>query len=642
MTQNQSFAGTQPAPDFPTGLEWLNTERPLSLDQLKGKVVLLDFWTYGCINCMHIIPDLSQLEEEYPDELVVIGVHSAKFENEGDTDNIRQIILRYGLEHPVVNDSDFIVWRTWGARAWPTLVLIDPAGNIVGGHSGENIYPIFQPIIDSLVREFDANGILDRTPLDLKLEKEGLPETVLSFPGKVLADEQGGRLFIADTNHHRIVVVDIESGEVLNVIGNGDAGLTDGDFRDASFTHPQGMALSPDGKILYLADTENHSIRLIDLDEEAVSTLLGTGEQGRVYPPLGGIGPKVALRSPWDLELHEGALYIAMAGSHQIWSYDLVSRVAEPLIGNAFEGTKDGTFREAELAQPSGLALDGTGRLYFSDSEASSIRWGDIQGEEVFTLVGSGESLFEFGDVDGVGRDARLQHPLGVVVLGDTIFITDTYNHKIKNIDPDTSEITTFLGDEAGWRDGDQPLFYEPGGLDVAGDKLYIADTNNHAIRVVDLASLEVSTLVLKGIDRYMTSTDEAYSGDLVRFDPVIVQAGEGRVLLQVDLPEGYKVNDEAPSSIDWNVEGDVVELPIDANITQAGILFPVELEVSFQEGQGMLISDLSIIYCESEKESLCLIEQVRLEVPISASPSGENFIELLYEIPAPKLNSRQ
>src|SRR5215475_7196021 len=131
------------APEITGGRGWLNTDKPLSLAALKGKVVLLDFWTYGCINCIHIIPDLKKLEAKYPNQLVVIGVHSAKFLNEKGTENIRQAILRYEIEHPVVNDKDFEIWQSYTARSWPTLVLINPKGKEVGRHSGEGIYDIF-------------------------------------------------------------------------------------------------------------------------------------------------------------------------------------------------------------------------------------------------------------------------------------------------------------------------------------------------------------------------------------------------------------------------------------------------------------------------------------------------------------------
>lgn len=642
VTPQQSFAGETPAPEFPLDLDWLNTDRPLSLDQLKGKIVLLDFWTYGCINCMHIIPELSQLEHEYPNELVVIGVHSAKFENEGDTDNIRQVILRYGLEHPVVNDHDFVVWQTWGARAWPTLILIDPAGNVVGSHSGENIYPVFKPVLESLVQEFDAKGILDRTPLDLKLENQGLPETVLSFPGKVLADEVGGRLFIADTNHHRIVVVDIDTGEVLNVIGSGEAAFSDGDFSQAAFFHPQGMALDTQNDFLYVADTENHSVRKIDLGSGQVRTVAGTGQQGQVYPPSGGFAFEVPLRSPWDIALEGDQLFIAMAGSHQIWSLDLTTDLVQPFVGNAREGTADGPLDRAELAQPSGLALDDQGRLYFADSEASSIRWAETDPPgNVETLVGSGESLFEFGDVDGVGNQARLQHPLGVTIVDGLVYVADTYNHKIKVIDPSSSEITTFLGDTSGWRDGSEPLFYEPGGLDSAGSKIYVADTNNHAIRVIDLETKNVSTLVLKGMEHFSpTAEDDDFSGTIVNLDPVQVQAGTGSIVVNIGLPEGYKVNEEAPSSFSLNADGGMIEFVENAEVYQAGVELPFVFDVTFQTGSGTLIGDVNLIYCEAARESLCLIEQLRFEVPVTVSDSGGDVIPIDYSIPLPDLGT--
>ncbi|MFQ5796009.1 MAG: thioredoxin-like domain-containing protein [Candidatus Bipolaricaulia bacterium] len=640
----RSYAGTTPAPEFPIGLDWLNTDRPLTLEQLKGKVVLLDFWTYGCINCMHIIPELKQLEEEYRNELVVIGVHSAKFTNEGDTDNIRQIILRYGLEHPVVNDRNFLLWRMWGARAWPTLVLIDPAGNVVGGHMGEGIYPIFKPVIESLVQEFEAKGILDRTPLGLKLEKEGLPETVLSFPGKILADADGGRLFIADTNHNRIVIADIDSGDVFNLIGSGERGFDDGDFRTATFSQPQGIALSEDGRTLYVADTENHAVRQMDLVNEAVTTLVGTGFQARMYPPVFGSAPNVALNSPWDLELDGHLLYIAMAGSHQIWVVNLSTGVTLPFVGNGRESTLNGPRDRAELAQPSGLALDGQGRLYFADSESSSIRWAETDPEngETGSLVGSTSSLFQFGDVDGVGVEARLQHPLGVVYHEGVLYVADTYNSKIKRVVPETREIQTFMGSEHGWRDGTDPLFYEPGGIDVANDKLYVADTNNHVVRVIELDTQETRTLILKGIERFMASPDdEGFGGKIVLVDPIEVGVGRGKVLIYIAFPDGYKVNDEAPNSMAWEVDGDVVVLPSDANRSIVAPSFPLELDVTFKQGEGQLTGDLNIFYCEVEKESICLIERVRLEAPIKVKDNGDDILKLSHSIELPEIDTQ-
>ena len=641
-TETVSYAGTTPAPEFPEGLDWLNTETPLTLESLRGKVVLLDFWTYGCINCIHIIPDLERLEAEYPNELVVIGVHSAKFVNESATENIRQIILRYDLEHPVVNDRDFEVWRTWGVNAWPTIVLIDPAGNVVGGDSGEGVYAKVAPIMESLVAEFTASGELDTTPIDFALESDGAPQTVLSYPGKVLADSAHNRLFIADSGHNRIVVADPGTGEILDVYGSGRAGYRNGFALEAQFDAPQGMALSDDGTTLYVADTNNHVIRSVDVATGIVDTLVGTGSIG--YPPTGGAAPAVALNSPWGLTIRSGVLYIAMAGSHQIWSMDLAAGTVAPMVGNGRESTANGALTEAELAQPSGVAFDGAGRLYFADSESSSIRYADVLEADGRTgiVAGSDESLFEFGDEDGAGTAARLQHPLGVAFseASGTLLIADTYNSKIKEIDLATNTVTTRYGTEHGWADGEAPLFYEPGGLSLAGDMLYVADTNNHVIRVIDLTSDTTTTLVLKGIEAFNPPPDtEDFAGEVVKLDPITTGPGPGSFVLEFELPDGYKVNEDAPSSVQWFVSGDAVEMDEAADRSLTGATFPIEVAAEFTAGTSSVTADATVIYCRADAESLCLIEQVRFLAPITVAADGPSArIPLLHTIVVPDI----
>ncbi len=262
------------APELAGGTAWLNVSRPLTLSDLKGKMVLLDFWTYCCINCMHIIPDLKKLEAKYPKELVVIGVHAAKFTNERETENIRQAILRYELEHPVVVDSNLAIWQAYGVRAWPTLVLIDQEGYIVGSDTGEGHYEILDKIIGEFASLYRANNPANEKPLPLSLEKDKQAASFLSFPGKILATQN--RLYIADSNHNRIVITDLK-GNVLDVAGSGEIGKSDGEFAAASFHHPQGMAIH--GDFLYVADTENHLIRRLDLKQRAVKTIAGNGKQ---------------------------------------------------------------------------------------------------------------------------------------------------------------------------------------------------------------------------------------------------------------------------------------------------------------------------------------------------------------------------
>ncbi|MEW5987529.1 MAG: thioredoxin-like domain-containing protein [Chloroflexota bacterium] len=635
VASEQSFAGTVPAPEFPVGLDWLNSARPLALAELRGKVVLLDFWTYGCINCMHVIPDLKRLESKYADELVVIGVHSAKFANEGETENIRRIILRYELEHPVINDKDFIVWTQFGAQAWPTFVLIDPDGNVVGFHSGEGIYDLFDYVIGSLVNEFEANGRLDRTPLELALERRNLADSPLLFPGKVLADEANNRLFIADSNHNRIVITDL-AGNVLEVIGSGRAALQDGDYQTAAFFRPQGLTLAGDDT-LYVADTENHALRRVDLAARLVETVAGTGQQ--VYlQQMSGPALDLGLNSPWDVLTVDGLVYIAMAGQHQVWVYDPTTSLLRRHAGSGREELEDGALAAGGLNQPSGLATDGE-RLYVADSEASAIRSAALDpGGRLETIVGTG--LFDFGDVDGRGDEVRLQHPLGVAYLDSLLYVADTYNSKIKVIDPETRESVTFLGGEtAGWRDGADALFDEPGGLSITRDKLYIADTNNHVIRVADLATRQVSTLVLVDMDGLLTRRPdgETFVGKVVTLEPQMVAAGAGAVQVEVEVPAGYKLNDLAPFAMSWQREGTAVQFDLaQANQTVVKPHFPLTFPATFTEGQATLRGDLVIYYCQTEAQALCLIEQVRLLAPVRVAAGGGETLSVTYTIPLP------
>ncbi len=492
---SERYRGTVRAPEFPAGLEWLNTERPLSLLGLRGKVVLLDFWTFCCINCQHILPQLAKLEEQFPDELVVVGVHSAKFPAEGQTFNLRAAVMRHDIRHPVVNDRDFLLWRAYAVRAWPTLVLIDPEGRVVGGHAGEFQAESFAPVIQGLVRQYEAQGKLDRTPLPAAPERWKLVETLLSFPGKLLADPEGGRLFVTDTDHHRILQFSLEGGPVRAAYGAGGPGFSDGPAGQARFRNPQGLALR--GDALYVADTENHAVRKIALSSGYVTTVAGTGRQASPWPEAGP-ARHAALNSPWDLAVSGETLLVAMAGSHQLWRVDLHSGRLELFAGDGHEALLDGHRLAARLAQPSGLAVDGD-LLWFADSETSSIRSAGLSPDgQVRTAVGQG--LFEFGDVDGGRSQARLQHPLGVAAAAGLVYVADSYNHKIKVLDPARREVRTLAGSgEPGLFDGAaaEANFWEPGGITAAGEWLYVADTNNHAVRIVHRETGETVTLPL-------------------------------------------------------------------------------------------------------------------------------------------------
>lgn len=440
-----------------------------------------------------MLPQLRELERRFPDELVVIGVHSPKFPAERRSESLRAAIQRYHVHHPVVNDANLEVWTRYAVRAWPTLMFVDPEGRVIGRHEGEASAEDLARVVRELVDQYDAQGLIDRSPIP-GLQPMAPPEGTLAFPGKVLADAATDRLIIADSGHHRLIVSRLD-GSGAWVIGSGEAGLRDGPGAIAAFHDPQGLAL--DGDTLYVADTRNHVVRRVDLAARTVETIAGTGHLGWSYARAGA-ARAIDLRSPWDLVLHDGVLYIAMAGMHQIWALDLDEAELRPYAGSGRESIRDHTLQRAWLAQPSGLATDGR-LLYVADSETSAVRTVTFPpGDEVRTLVGTG--LFDFGDVDGIGDEVRLQHPLAVACGDGVLYVADSYNHKIKRLDPATRRCETWLGSgEPGDADGTGTAarFHEPGGLSLAGSRLYIADTNNHAIRVADTTTGAVTTLPL-------------------------------------------------------------------------------------------------------------------------------------------------
>lgn len=628
-------------PEFPAGLSWINTDRPLSLRALRGKLVLLDFWTYGCINCMQTLPDLRRLERKYPNELVIVSVHTAKFVNEDETQNIRNAVLRYNIEHPILNDARREYWSRLGINVWPTLVLIDPQGGFVGGVEGEGNYEVVDRTIARIIAEAKAAGTLDTKPFPITLDVHKAAPTPLSYPGKILADLGPGsseRLYISDSRHNRIVIAS-PSGEVEAVAGTGVVGKADGSFHDATFSNPQGLALrkAADGTLtLYVADTNNHSIRALDLKRGIVSTVAGNGKQAPASrKPTGGVGTGVSLASPWDLLLVGKTLYVAMAGPHQIWSMNLDSGAIFPYAGSGREARLDGGLRTAAFAQPSGLATDGK-RLFVADSESSSIRAVDLSGSSGKVVTLAGGDLFEFGDVEGTGLAARFQHPLAVSYGDGVLYVADTYNHKIKRLDPATGASTTYLGSGRGLRDGAQPQFYEPGGLSLAGKKLYVADTNNHRICVVDLDTRTVSTLALKNLPAALPAEPERSpvpvdpDADAVKVPLAnLAPNTQGEVVLELKLPAGYHVSPDAQHRVRLSVEGEGVTLA-KATVPPADVALPLRIPLTTGKAgsKGSVGVKVSLFYC-SDSAKVCRMKTLNFRAPFEVRDDGAKAITI-------------
>jgi len=247
-------------PEFPRDGEWFNSA-PLSFcDHLKGKLVVLDFFTYCCINCLHILPDLSRLEKEFPIKagVVVVGVHSAKFNNEKLSDNIRNAIQRHNITHPVVNDVDISLWDGLGIECWPTLVVFSPGGHVLATIVGEGHAEELQVIVAKAVQYYGDQLSTHDIPYE-PAQVLSTSTDILSYPGKLCYEK--GTLYISDSGHNRILVADASTGQVCNIIGCGDEGLKDGSFSGACFSFPQGLVYH--AGYLYVADTNNHALRMV-------------------------------------------------------------------------------------------------------------------------------------------------------------------------------------------------------------------------------------------------------------------------------------------------------------------------------------------------------------------------------------------
>ncbi len=612
---------------FPEGPDWFNVSRPLQMSELKGKVVLLDFWTFCCINCMHVIPELKRLEKRYPDELAVIGVHSAKFSSEKDSENIRQSVMRYEVRHPVINDSEFILWQAYGVHAWPTLVLIDPEGHVALTISGEGHFELLNQAVQFLIRRAESKGIANRNPLPLSYEGGKMQQSILAFPGKVFADQSG--LVISDSNHNRILVTDF-SGHILEAVGRGSIGRSDGDFTSSAFHHPQGVFR--DGQDIYVADTENHLIRHIDLNAKTVKTIAGTGKRGGfIHGKLPAL--QTSLNSPWDLIKIREVLYIAMAGAHQIWSLDLKQGVLDLFVASGREDIADGRGSASALAQPSGITFDGKDTLYFADSEVSAVRSVHLPSREVITLIGKG--LFEFGDQDGAWEIASLQHPLGVAYANGFVFVADTYNDKIKTIDIKEGIITTVAGTgEEGFQDGTPGALYEPGGLATFEKKLYIADTNNHAIRVFNLDTKELTTLALSHSGREEEHAKKNPFLETIELKPERVSE-KTEISIAVDLPEDHEFTEGTPLHFKADLTGrDRKDLLKEGELEHPARELPVRVSVNGPPGsESVLELELDIPYCTTQEPKLCKFKSLKWIQPVSFSKGAKDKLEFRAKI---------
>lgn len=492
---------------------WLNTgDNDLTLTDLRGRIVILDFWTFCCVNCLHVLDELRELEEKHRDTVVIVGVHSPKFVHEAEHQAVVDAVERYEVHHPVLDDPELATWKQYAVRAWPTLVVIDPEGYVVAQHAGEGHAHALETLVGQLEAEHAAKGTLRRGDGPY-VPPEPVP-TELRFPGKALP-LPGGTFLVSDTTRHQLVELAADGESVVRRIGAGERGLDDGTGERARFSEPQGLALLPDGTVA-VADTVNHALRRFDPATGEVTTLAGTGRQWWQGSPTEGPAREVDLSSPWDVAWFAGRLWIAMAGVHQLWTYDPEDRTVRAAAGTTNEGLVDGPAEEAWFAQPSGLAAT-EDRLWIADSETSAVRYVERDGDGFAVRTAVGTGLFDFGHRDGAAEQALLQHPLGVTALPDgSVAISDTYNHALRRYDPATGEVSTLATD-----------LREPSGAALADGDIVVVESARH--RLTRLRLPEEAVRVDAVAHRTQRAATDIAPGTL-RLD-VVFQAPEGQKL---------------------------------------------------------------------------------------------------------------
>ncbi|MEE1751369.1 NHL domain-containing thioredoxin family protein [Streptomyces sp. SP18CS02] len=581
---------------------WLNTGgKELKLADFRGRVLILDFWTFCCINCLHVLDELRELEEKHRDTVVIVGVHSPKFVHEAEHQAVVDAVERYEVHHPVLDDPELATWKQYAVRAWPTLVVIDPEGYIVAQHAGEGHATAIATLVEELEAEHEAKGTLRRG--DGPYVAPEPVATHLRFPGKAILLD-GGNLLVSDTTRHQLVELAADGESVVRRFGTGERGLVDGKADEARFNEPQGLAALPDGRVV-VADTVNHALRVLDPVSGETGTLAGTGKQWWQGSPTSGPAREVALSSPWDVAWWQGKVWIAMAGVHQLWSYDPdgpAGGTVRVAAGTTNEGLVDGPAAEAWFAQPSGLAAAGE-RLWIADSETSALRWIDLEGA-VHTAVGTG--LFDFGHRDGEAAQALLQHPLGVTALPDgSVAVCDTYNHALRRYDPASGEVTTVATD-----------LREPSDAVLVGEEIVVVESARHRLTRLRLPEEAVQ------VDAVAHRT---------RREATEIAPGTLRVDVVFRAPAGQKLDERYGPSTRLLVSSTPPELLVAGEGTGTDLSREVTLDPAITEG--VLHVSAMAASCDDDPANeypACHVHQQDWGVPVKVTERGVSRLPLI------------
>lgn len=587
--------------------KWLNVLQPLKIDDLNGKITILHFWNASCIDCIDAINKLKDLNDRFPNSFAIIGVHIPVFENEKNLNIVKKAIIKYDINYPVINDKNHELLNKFKITKSPTFLIFNINGKLKQNFDGKNAEKNAIELATKLY--FKNKFSLSNHQIPVVLEKDSSISNILSVPSKIIYVDKFAfknriipAIIIANSGQNSIIVTNL-SGEIIVKIGNGHRGFVDDDLINSRFYNPQSIVYHD--KKIYVADTGNNSLRLIDLENNIVKTLLGNGSKGDIFAKKKTVvmGNDTNLSLPNDLEFYpdKSMLAISNAGTNQILGYDIKNKNIIILAGNGEHDELDGVYPNNSLKQINDMAVDGD-KLYLIDGLTSSIR--------VLNRDGFLKTLYNGKSPSNI---TKLQNPRAIIADETGIYISDSLNHAIKKFDYNSLQITKLFGGERGDKIGDFTTFDEPNGIFGIIDKFFIADSGNNRIIEVNRASGKSRLLDIMPTQKLPKEAFVEYLPNLQK-SPDIVLKPNHEINLEIKLEQGWKINTFGPSFINLLKIKDEQNADLVANfdwnsINSKKIIFP-----KLENEQQYLLQG-KIYFCRDSINSLCYIKSYEQKI---------------------------
>ncbi|MCB1178474.1 MAG: hypothetical protein KDK36_12890, partial [Leptospiraceae bacterium] len=424
---------------------------------------------------------------------------------------------------------------------------------------------------------------------------------------------------------HRILKIDFETKTVNEIIGNGEPGHKNGNYKTTKFFKPRGLYKKEN--FLYVADYGNHSIRRVDLKNKIVSTVAGTGKNSDDSAKEGN-APTSSLNYPLDITEIENKLYITQMGDNKIVTFDLNTGNLDIFAGNGEKNIKDGDPLFSSLAQPTGIVSKDKD-LYFLDSDGNSLRRAETEySGKIETLIG--KSLFDYGDSDGSYNGTKLQFPMGIFLKEEKLYIADSFNNKIKEVDLTAKKVTSLKAYEKqkkfSWIKK-EANFNEPSSILIKNGNAIISDTNNHSLQLLNLEKKEVSEYFLNFpveiIEPFLKLKLDKIK-ETIEIPEETISITAPKIELNLELPKDYVWAENIPTFV--KVESSNKNfLELKSSVQGSIQKFDGKISASIKTNLGESnLTWLIITHYYEEKKKIQLVKKIKINTRIKIRSGGK------------------